>query len=334
MANKTVNQHYLPQLLLRGFAEDMGEKDSPVWVFRNGTQPFRTNPRNVGAERFFYADPDESPLEAELGRRETVLAAVVSAIREERRIPKGSETLLAELVGQMAVRNKHLREGFATAGEITARAAIDAVMEPEQLRRQARKALREKAAEFGVTIPAEQLERVAARFEPDFQEALKPLGGFTGMLDSLDFGAMVKKAQVDVLEEKLLDAGKRFESLRWQLLVGPGQSFVLGDVGPVALARRKRTAKPGVMFSPEHDLIALPLSDSVALVGGLENFGLEEINVERLNAAAAKLSGEFFVARENRPRERQLHSILGKDFKIWDRTAKKASQKAKGRWQR
>ena len=302
-----------------------------MWVFRGGSEPFPTNPRNIGAERFFYADPDRSSVEADLAGRETLLSTVVGEIRRSCSLPAGSEALLAELVGQLMFRSKNLREGFAIAAEATVRDAFDTVMARKSLRREARKALIREAEKLGMEIPAAALEQMARSSESDLERFLASVGGLTGLLETVDLPKTVKRAQVTALEERLHSVGERLNSLCWRPLITRDCTLVLGDVGPVALARTKKAAKPGAMFSSKHDLIVLPLSDSVALVGGVDDFGVEEVNVERLNAAAARLSSEFLVARANRPQERHLHRILGKDFRVWQEVPRGVSGRQRER---
>lgn len=317
MANKTVQQHYVPQLLLRGFSDERDPEEAKVWVFRRQSSPFRASPRNIGGERYFYADPDDSPVEAELAARESVIAKTLAEIRANREIPVGGGAILAELAGQLVARTKNAREGLATAGETTMRDALRYALTPEILQREVKKTVEEKLAAKGIYLPSNILLRLTRGAVPSFLAELEVRGGIDKLLEGVDIPAAAKNAQVQTLLRNLNAIGDRFKTLHWRLSTAKDCSFILGDAGPIAVRRRKKGAKPGVMFSAEHDLLVLPISDSLAIVGGKEAFSLEELNIDRLNASAAKLSAEFFVSRTNQPRDRALHQVLGLDLDSW-----------------
>lgn len=317
MAKKAVHQHYIPQLLLRGFSEGPGGGDSKIWVFRRGVEPFYTSTRNVGGERFFYADPAENPVETELAAREAALSRALVEIRADRRISTDLIPAVCELVGQMAARTKNVRQGFAIAGETTIRDALGAMLGSAKFEREVQTKVAEKLQSQGTSLPPDFISRFTASGMSAFRDDFDRRGGIDRLLDEVDVQRTTQTAQVRMLRERLTSIGDRFQTLHWEVLAAKEAAFILGDVGPIAMRRRKKGARPAVMFSPRHDLIVLPVADSVAVVGGAESYSVEEVNIDRLNSWSVKLSLEFFVSRTNGSRERTLQTVLGSEAECW-----------------
>jgi uncharacterized protein DUF4238 len=51
-----VNSHFVPQLVLKGFAFRSEGKEFYIHVFRKGGTSFQANTKNVAAQRNFYGD--------------------------------------------------------------------------------------------------------------------------------------------------------------------------------------------------------------------------------------------------------------------------------------
>ncbi|MBM3609121.1 MAG: DUF4238 domain-containing protein [Alphaproteobacteria bacterium] len=48
-----INQHYIPQFLLRGFSVRLSRKGNKVWVTKREGIPFQTATRNIASEHDF-----------------------------------------------------------------------------------------------------------------------------------------------------------------------------------------------------------------------------------------------------------------------------------------
>lgn len=134
---------------------------------------------------------------------------------------------------------------------------------------------------------------------------------------------MVKKAQTEFLERDLLTLGSRFANLAWWLM-STDASLVLGDVGPIAFSVEGDSAKPAVFYSPAEDLLVLPISSSLALVGGAAALSGREVMVSKMNRLSAELSVEFFVANQNQQEELDFQADLGKRGDYWRRQFEKS----------
>src|SRR4051812_1172721 len=84
-SDSQTNQHYVPQLLLKGFAP---EKRKQVYAFdKNTGSVFRSSIRNLASERGFYylgSGPDPNRVDRWLGRLEEATAPIIRSIRNRR----------------------------------------------------------------------------------------------------------------------------------------------------------------------------------------------------------------------------------------------------------
>lgn len=76
-------QHFIPQLVQRGFAAAKGRKSTQVYVFSKGKQPYLTATDRVAAQRDFYSPPsDEESLDDKITHYEgSVLAPAIAVNR-------------------------------------------------------------------------------------------------------------------------------------------------------------------------------------------------------------------------------------------------------------
>lgn len=113
-SNSSTNQHYVPQLLLRGFATPRTEQ---VYVFDKQTaKVFRSCVRNLACERGFYDlddDGDPERLDRWLRRLEEQTAPIIKSLRSQRPISqlhRMERQWIAAFVAVQYVRTRHHRE--------------------------------------------------------------------------------------------------------------------------------------------------------------------------------------------------------------------------------
>ncbi|MDP3598110.1 MAG: DUF4238 domain-containing protein, partial [Nitrospirota bacterium] len=75
----SVNSHFIPQFLLKGFAFRQKGGQAYVHVFRKGCAPFSPNTKGVAAPRNFYGD---ETVEQTLAVIETQFSMLVQRLRE------------------------------------------------------------------------------------------------------------------------------------------------------------------------------------------------------------------------------------------------------------
>ena len=114
-------QHTVPRFLLKNFAAD---KKHRVWVFDKHTgKRYRTNIKNVAAERGFYDIPlggTQVSLEPELARIESRTAPLLQSILDARSlgaVTDGPRSVLSFFLAALFVRTKEYRLRFEHLGQ-------------------------------------------------------------------------------------------------------------------------------------------------------------------------------------------------------------------------
>jgi hypothetical protein len=105
-------QHYVPQMLLRGFVR--AENPNQVWVFDKKTgRNFPSAIENIGAERGYYDIDGSAELDAAMNCADDLAAPIIARIRERRSIAGLSldgRILLAEFVILQFLRTRGYQE--------------------------------------------------------------------------------------------------------------------------------------------------------------------------------------------------------------------------------
>jgi hypothetical protein len=119
-------QHFVPQFYLRGFA---GEKDSLFVVDRPSEKTFRTDPKNVAAERDFnrvdVQGMDPNAVEKALGEFEGKVAPAFERVKATKSLAnKEDRDAVMNLICALAIRNPRQRAAINDfIGEIAQRIA-------------------------------------------------------------------------------------------------------------------------------------------------------------------------------------------------------------------
>jgi hypothetical protein len=321
---RSQRQHFLPRFLLKGFASRATKDAFYVHLFRKGCQPFEVNILNVGVARDFYESPSAGGLESKLSVQEGEYALLLDNLRNGV-IDQTEKGLLVDLVCNLMVRTKHLRDGFKEAGENildsleqqlgdlknrwhVERLFAEKAIENPELRRvlkslprkQRRKLISQTLKQLGVDIPT------------GLRLLLKLARKHVSMNET------VKKAQARSLaiDNALAERKESMKNFRWCVEERPAGTFVLGDVGPIVRFPDSVELKAPLGFGmPE--LILLPVSDRQLLVGRKKG-SRRETDDENLNLASVELSRDFFVASGKTKRELSYLERIGRRATLID----------------
>lgn len=118
------NQHYVPQMLLRGFSTTPDSEQ--VWVFDKRTgKAFTTGIRAIAAEEGYYDLGDSAIIDAAMNRTDAFASRIIGEIRSRRSlagISRDDRDMLAGFVVIQLLRTRgfqegmrHMAEGLATA---------------------------------------------------------------------------------------------------------------------------------------------------------------------------------------------------------------------------
>jgi hypothetical protein len=103
---------------------------------------------------------------------------------------------------------------------------------------------------------------------------------------------------------------RRYRALKWSLVVETPYSFVLGDIGPIALGGETLETRTPLVFGDDLHLVLLPISDRHMIVGATtENIDIP--NTDSINTVITELSREFFVSKQRSQRELGYTDRLG-----------------------
>lgn len=312
-------QHFLPQVLLRGFASRTKRKQGRtqffVWVFPRGAAEYEANVKNIGAEGFFYQPEETGGIEQRLSEQETRCGLMLERFRRGEPVAHDDVPLICEFVASLVVRTRNLRDGLAEmakfAGDSVARVWEDPDNEAA-VRRQVRQWADEPSHRRRLErLSPERREQILREVENEFlaKFAREVRQGMAG----LDLGQLATNAQRRALSAHVAPEQrvKVLTELKWHVSEAQPHAYSLADVGPVGTFTDESGIQPLIKHVSVPCGVYLPISHSRLLVGvGADGAGVPD--ADALNRAAAELSRDFFVASRRSDAERELHGTLGR----------------------
>lgn len=320
-------QHYLQQMLQRGFKRSGGSKKRPsVWVYTKKSPVFSKRIESFGGEREFYSSVSTG-LNKTLDDKITEWEAHRQAdVREWRDATHGTAVdseKAATLVGLTGVRTKALRQVLQQViGEMLPKFG-EAFKDPAVLLNHI-----ENSKEIGGLIisqmkqdligPHENPEEIASSLEfkamarllsyavaevgsHALSKALRDLDlVFKEMLDSGEFD--IEAAHKSGLEQHLDDAKTRADLLELNWWIARNNTeipWVLPDCAIVEVDKEDNHTQFMLRMKHDRQALILPLSHDSALIGTVTND--QDIDLSAFNENAAACSVEFYVASQQRP---------------------------------
>jgi hypothetical protein len=113
-------QHYIPQVLLRGFSANPDAKAPTIFVYSRDRGFYRTNTKDTAAEREFYSavNPGSVTLDDDITAYENILSGQLGVLKASG-VNLVDGTLAASVIVHLAIRNDHTRKAFTqTAGQL------------------------------------------------------------------------------------------------------------------------------------------------------------------------------------------------------------------------
>jgi len=312
-----MGDHYLPQVLLRGFAS-ANSKGMKTYLFRSGAEPKLVSIKKIAQERSFHGRRDQSDLESRMSELESRYAPAIRAARLgecEKYIQE-----LPRFVANISARTRNVREGFSNAVEVMLSAAPDGLSTGKHLkkiRNQARKTvtrnLREGFPALSPKLIRQKVDLLLKR-EMDKKDMSKFIKtGVQQVVSQLDVPEMTSDAHNQALGKTFTDT-ERIELLKsfsWMVDVRAEPTWILGDVGCVAKHFNSDGLCSVLMADKEElEAVCLPISGEALLIGRSPQSPYEP-DAERVNQASAELSQDFFVASVVTNSERALKHLIG-----------------------
>jgi len=328
LMQQTVNQHYLPQLLLRGFGQHDGAKKRKhrkwlVTVCKKGGGPYEDETKNVGVERYFYEKDSNGLVEKALRTREDRYARLIRKILRDKRVDRNQSALLAELFATLAARTKHTRYQFTEIGRTLFDHALEKTVRADLRKdpafmQQAVTKTREYLAQSGISVPNHVIGSLVRDNYDEFM-ATAGLPTMNHLRDIVAFEGMTRDAQAKTLTAKPRDVLYRYQYMEWSIWEGAGQGFILGDGGPIALRESTNEYAPAVFVSNDDVVrVVLPVDAGHAIIGIPLGANIVPLDVNRLNLSSPKLSREFVVAASAAPLTKELIVAIGEENRCWE----------------
>jgi hypothetical protein len=315
-------QHFLPRLLLKGFAHRKSGKEYYVYEFRRVQGTHEVNIKNVAVSGSFYGDSEKIKTEQLLSVKENEYAPILENLRKGQ-IDPARKLLIDEFVTHLFVRNKYIRDALTQMGQ----GAFDSIEKnyaQPKIPPGFRKLVREKilASDEFRALPRHQRRLMGPTLDRNIDKFFLtgiPTKAFQFLKGNIDIQELVKRSQSEVLG-KLSDPPQwkeKLEPLAWSVREYSSGTFVLGDLGPIARFMDSDDFQAPIKGGAGLDSIFLPISSQHLLVGQRKGKA-EEIDPDVINIASVELSRDFFVSGRNTDRERRYLLNLGKRSSLLD----------------
>ncbi|MDG4719219.1 MULTISPECIES: DUF4238 domain-containing protein [Thalassospira] len=327
-----IKQHYIPQLLLKGFGRPRGRKVVQVVVFSR-ENVFSTATDGVAAQRYFYSRPDGTgeTLDDRITSYENGLNSMLVQLRATQRIDAGLKLKLGELVVHLCVRAAVVRESFGFAAKrivgrfesefsspALARKAlgIDALVLPKLVRDEFDSIYERYSVEFSLKgISKLGFRELASQwtrknFNENFQ---RNLGRITEELEGIQRGIneVVENSHRNVLKQGLAPSQRvrGLERLEWRVVPCQNSDLVLPDCVAIA-SDNDGNWGPYVFFKLDAiSRVIMPISNQFALCGAVNPS--DRCLPENYNKLLASCSWQFFVSRDQNSFLDQFRPIIG-----------------------
>jgi hypothetical protein len=308
--------HFLPQLLLKGFASRVERDSHFVTVFRKGQEPFETNVINAAAKTGFHDGLDGCDLEGMLSTQESKYGPLVERLRGGF-ISARDKELIVDFIANLMVRTKNTREGLVELGEAFFYNLKQWLLDPTNSNDLEDYMLKQAASSSEVQTllkilqldcNEQNLRLILSSPRVDAFRKVRPF--LEQVFAQIDMGTAAKEGQLRALRGQLEARREALRRFEWSLYQHPFGTFVLGDVGPLARFHGSVADLRTAVFPGVAEVIVLPISSKVLIIGR-ERVDNKILDVEELNVASVELSREFFIANQDTPRERKYLSRIG-----------------------
>lgn len=327
-------QHYIPQCLLRAFAESVNAKKHYVRVFKKGKDSYSSSTEGVAAERHFYSEiaiDDSKTLDDQITEFETTLGPLLAAIRKT---PDGqtlSQDLVSKVIVHLAIRNAHIRESFEAATNILMGSfrdvlsnesalrnllEIDAGTPPQILIEEFDKTINSSDSPELKNVPKPLLHKmlhvyVRERFSDFWEQGAETTQEFATMALG-NIPEIVRNAHRKALENGLAPPERisKIAHFNWQVYTINDEKLILPDCVVLARGKSADVLHPfAINELDEVTEILFPVSPNKLVIGSAEHPAL--IEGRHFNEMSASCCSTFFVAAEESDKNNTLRTLIG-----------------------
>ena len=318
-------QHYIPQLLLRGFCSREQTKPFHAWVFTKDGKSYESNIDSIGAERDFYvfdedlnADDHITSLEPEFGK--------LIAILRSGGIDSVEKSEIVRLIIHIQARARWFRSTFTSSSTmlmnrileyVRSEAFIDGIINSmlEGENPYLHKGLEKVHQELSMSgISREAFGALVSVFIAKNRDALKSflLPQINEAIEKIPeaIEPAIQKAHIELQLHDYTESERHrlYQELDYRIIDCSPKRVILGDCTVLSII--DGPARYSALPSKDQTLTAiiLPISSTKYIIGSKFD---AQIDTDDLNAAIAELSDRFFVSSRNDDYERNLQKGIG-----------------------
>jgi Protein of unknown function (DUF4238) len=311
-------QHFIPQSLLKGFANNGSGKKLQVVVYPFGGNPFVAATDGIGAKRNFYSELDVEgemeTLDDEITKHESPLAEVLRELRSKDVRSDIDSVQASALVTHLVVRNDHFRKIAVSAVSTMFASFEDTISDQDTAARMFgldgetpgkmfSDSLQELWDEHGAELRAAGLtqetfedfafQTTKSSFSELHSQMLAPMrtafSDISEKASHIAADAQIRALEQDLTPEKWIEKLSRY---RWHVQ-DIGQGCILPDC--VAICIDSKGDSYPLIFSEDdpRQFVVMPLATNRVLVGAAKDDDRFPAN---LNFSLARCSWDFFVA--------------------------------------
>lgn len=332
-----VRHHVLPRFLLKGFASKATSREVFTWVYRKGGKAFEANIVNVGVEKHFYGKEGELNVDDEITDVERGFAILLDELRRKDSGYKIPSPELADFVGHLSSRTKHLRDSLIGSTGVLTNTLTEYLADQNNFRswileyykrhpEVMKKALDDALGKIQLTRHQRLLlkQRLLMMLSPELVVAHmdKDISQYAFMFSVLGpmllekLPTIAKEGHIKALAKSLIPEPRveDYRKLNW-FVCKSNEPLILGDVGCLFEVESKKRFVSLTGKKDDLKSIYLPISSDI-LIFGTTSTTMPEVNFKVVNENSAKISRDFFVCREYSTEMQKLQTVLGTEAEI------------------
>lgn len=320
-------QHYIPRLLLNGFASRISGETTFVWYYRKGEAPREVSTRYIGVEKNFYGQPGKGSLDDTITKLENGFAKAFVKAKKGESLSKDDLDLLIQFVQNQIIRTRHLRVGMTGAikklsnmftKNISSTETVSALFKNKEFRDHLRNSIKK---ELGVKDP--KLIESAIRKLENNPNKLALLGRTFAMIydqATSNLDVMVEEAQNNALgriySEESSKRIEEYRQLHWRFMYYDQNECILGDIGVIQFNIQSGEFHLPLAGAQSENILILPIAHNLLFVGSLDNAALPSL--QAINKGISEHSMDFIVASRATDKENEYCCLIGKRAEYLD----------------
>lgn len=327
-----IRQHHIPKFLQKGFASHQDGENIFTWVFRKGHAPFNTDLSNVGVERFFYTEKNDSIADDIITEAEINYSKLIHNLRDNYSIGRIDDPLVPEFIAHLEVRTRHLRQNILESTDYLVDRLLAFISDDEQFYDLLQENIdNEDSYIFKIIIDgfiqngvSKEIAETLIKSSPIIRTHI--LKSFKGTMPLIakdmrekysrkQIKNIVKQNHIQILKKSIAPDIRIgfYKKLNYKLVQVAEENLILGDSAILFATDGGKSFKTFTDKTDQIDGVFLPLTPDLILVGKSDSFEPKVKNISELIAAN---SLEYFISDKNDSETITLQRNIGREAAI------------------